>query len=148
MNKTIKSLCAVAAVAAVTGCVSNRMVVNNNNEVTKHADGTVSTNVTQSVSIERDYSMFGRAMNATKGTVGGMWNGMVQGYQEGTSTNGMENATFWDKTCKFTKSFFSAAGKGAVEGAETGFNRNYNRDQEMQKQKILEEYNKSRQNSL
>ena len=144
MNKTIRKLCAVAAVGVATGCVSNRAVINNNSEVVKSSDGTVSTNVTQTVSIERDYSMFGRAMNATKGSLGGMWNGMVQGYQEGTSTNGMENANFWDKTCKFTKSFFSAAGKGAVDGAETGFNRDYNKDQELKKQKILEEYNRSR----
>ena len=107
-----------------------------------------STNMTQTVSIERDYNMFGRVMNATKGTLGGMWTGMVQGYQEGTSTNGMKDATFWDKTCKFTKGVFGGMGKGAAEGAKTGYNRDYDKDQEAQKQEILNQYNKSRQNSL
>lgn len=148
MDKTIKSLCAVAAVAFATGCVSNRAVINNNKEVVKNPDGTISTNVTQTVSIERDYNAFGRVVNATTGTLGGMWNGMVDGYREGTSTNGMENANFWDKTCKFTKGVFGGMGKGAAEGAKEGYNRDYNKDQEAQKQKILEEYNKSKQNSL
>ena len=139
-------LCAAAAVFT-SGCTSFTPVVREKHEVKTNAQGQTVTNMTQTVEYKQEYSLLGRVKNATFGSAKGMWNGMVKGYEEGTSTNGMENATFWDKTVKFSGSFFGGMGKGAVDGAETGYARQLDTDKANKEAEILKRYNEQKQST-
>ncbi|MBQ7412726.1 MAG: hypothetical protein IJV07_00410, partial [Alphaproteobacteria bacterium] len=126
------------------GCMSVKPVVRERTEIKTDAFGHTVTNVTQSVEYQQEYTFLGKMKNATVGAVKGTWTGMVNGYEAGTNTNGLENATFWDKSMHFTTNFFGSAGKGAAQGAEAGFDRNYTDDKAKQEAVILENYRRAR----